>query len=152
MSSLGGIGPRSKRTAFSFIAEFKRFALKGNLIDMAVAVIIGGAFARLLDSLVKNVIMPVISLGMPADEGYLEWEIVLGEKTIPYGLFIGDVVSFFLIALTLFIFMVKILGWFNRSRKEEAVSPAPLSKDQELLMEIRDLLRERSPQRPAPES
>lgn len=144
MNQFSQIGAGSARKALSFVGEFKEFAFKGNLIDMAVAVIIGGAFGKLLDSFVKNIVMPGISLIMPGEQGYLGWEAKIGEKTVPYGLFLGEIVSFLLIALVLFIFMVKIVGLFNRAKEEEVAAPAVLSKDQELLTEIRDLLRGKS--------
>ncbi len=144
MDGLNKIGQLGGKKAFSFISEFKDFAFKGNLIDMAVGVIIGGAFGKLLDSFVKNVIMPAVSLVMPGEQGYVDWKLTIGEKTIPYGLFLGEIVSFLLIALVLFIFMVKIIGWFTRTKEEEVTAPAPLTKDQELLSEIRDLLSKNS--------
>lgn len=144
MSQLGQVGAGSAKKALSFVSEFKNFAFKGNLIDMAVGVIIGGAFGKLLDSFVKSIIMPAISLVMPGEQGYLEWKLTVGEKTIPYGLFLGEILSFLLIALVLFIFMVKIVGMFSRTKEEEAAAPPALTKDQELLSEIRDLLSEKS--------
>ena len=123
MSQLGQVGAGSAKKALSFVSEFKNFAFKGNLIDMAVGVIIGGAFGKLLDSFVKSIIMPAISLVMPGEQGYLEWKLTVGEKTIPYGLFLGEILSFLLIALVLFIFMVKIVGMFSRTKEEEAAAP-----------------------------
>jgi large conductance mechanosensitive channel len=131
------IDPRKK--AFSLAEEFKNFALKGNVIDMAVGVVIGAAFTAIVNSLVKNVIMPTVSLIPSAQHTYTEWVIPVGEKKIPYGLFLGDVVNFLIIAFVLFIFVVKILGFFMRSRTE--APPPPPTKDQELLTEIRDLLK-----------
>ena len=129
------------KKAFSLLEEFKSFALKGSVIDLAVGVIIGAAFGKIVDSLVKNILMPLISLVMPGDQGYLEWKLHVGKKDIPYGLFLGEVVSFLVVALALFIFIVKFLGWVLRTKKEEAVAPPPPTRDQELLMEIRDLLK-----------
>ena len=80
--------------ASSFFDEFSRFALKGNVVDLAVGVIIGAAFARIVDSLVKNIVMPLISLLVPSEQGYLNWKLTIGAKEIPYGLFIGDIVNF----------------------------------------------------------
>ena len=135
------IDPTKK--VFSLLDEFKAFALKGSVIDLAVGVIIGAAFAKIVDSLVKNIIMPVIGLILPGERGYESWQIVIGEgqaqKVIPYGAFIGDVVNFLLVALALYIFIVKFLGFIMRAKKEEG--PPPPTKDQELLMEIRDLLK-----------
>jgi len=136
----------STKKAFSLFDEFKNFAFKGNVIDLAIGVIIGGAFGKIVDSLVKHIIMPLVSLIMPGQQGYLGWKLVIGAKEIPYGLFIGEVVNFLIVALALYIFIVKFLGWIMKSKKEEvaeeAAAPAPLTKDQELLVEIRDLLKQ----------
>jgi large conductance mechanosensitive channel len=128
----------------SFVEEFKNFALKGNVIDLAIGVIIGAAFAKIIDSLVKNIIMPLVSLVLPGDQGYLGWKLQIGDKIIPYGLFIAEVVNFVIIALVLYIFIVKFLGWIVKTKQQEAVEPPPLTKDQELLIEIRDLLKKTS--------
>jgi large conductance mechanosensitive channel len=129
--------------AFSLVEEFKNFAFKGNVVDLAIGVIIGAAFGKLIDSLVKNVLMPLIGLLLPAEHGYLEWKWVIGSKEVPYGLFLGEAVNFLIVALALFLFAVKFLGWIARSKKEEAAAPPPLTKEQELLVEIRDLLKDR---------
>lgn len=129
------------KQAFSLLDEFKAFALKGNVIDLAVGVIIGTAFGKIIESLVKNVFMPLIGSILPGEQGYLGWKWVINGKEVPYGLFLGEVVNFLIIALVLFIFIVKFLGWIMKAKKEEAVAPPPPTKDQELLMEIRDLLR-----------
>jgi large conductance mechanosensitive channel len=131
--------PRQK--AFSLLEEFKRFAFKGNVVDLAIGVVIGTSFAKVVDSLVKNIIMPTISLLMPSQQGYLDWKVEIGKKVIPYGLFLGDLVNFLIVALALYLFIVKFLGWILRSKKAEAASPPPLTRDQELLTEIRDLLK-----------
>ena len=133
--------------AVSILGEFKAFAFKGNVVDLAVGVIIGGAFGKIVDSLVKNIIMPFIAALMPGDQSYTTWELVLNDKKIPYGLFIGEVVNFIIVAAALFFFIVKFLGFVMRTKKEEAVAPAappPPTKDQELLAEIRDLLAKRA--------
>ncbi len=118
--------------------EFKNFALKGNVVDLAIAVIIGAAFGKIIDSLVKHIIMPLISLIMPGEKGYLAWKWVVNGKEIPYGLFIGEIVNFLIIALALYIFIVKFLGMIMKSKA--AAPPAP-TQDQVLLAEIRDLLK-----------
>ncbi len=129
------------KRAFSLAEEFKTFAFKGNMIDLAVGVVIGAAFGKIIDSLVKHVIMPLVSLLLPAQQGYLDWKVVVGAKEVPYGLFLGEVVNFLIVALAIFLFIVKFLGWVTKTKKEEAASPPPLTKDQELLTEIRDLLK-----------
>lgn len=125
----------------TLVNEFKAFALKGNVIDLAVGVIIGAAFAKIIDSLVKHIIMPAVSMLLPGEQGYLAWKFVTNGKEIPYGLFIGEVVNFLVVAAALFFFIVKFLGWIMKSKKEEATEPPKRTKDQELLTEIRDLLK-----------
>ena len=127
----------------SFLKEFREFAVKGNVVDLAVGVIIGAAFGKIVDSLVKHIIMPLVSVVVPGKQSYLEWKWVLDGKEVPYGLFLGEIVNFLILALVLFIFIVKFLGWVMREKKQEAVAPPPPTKDQELLAEIRDLLKRR---------
>jgi len=128
---------------FTLVDEFKKFALKGNVIDLAVGVIIGAAFGKIIESLVKHLIMPTIGVLMPGEQGYLGWKLVINGKDIPYGLFLGEIVNFLIVAAALFFFIVKFLGWVMHTKKEESVAPAPApTKEQELLTEIRDLLRQ----------
>ena len=75
--------PPAKK-AVSLLDEFKNFAFKGNVIDLAVGVIIGGAFGKIIDSLVKHIIMPSVSLLMPSRQSYLGWKLVVGAKEVPY--------------------------------------------------------------------
>ena len=130
-----------RQRAFTLLEEFKAFALKGNVVDLAVGVIIGAAFGTIVKSLVDNIIMPLVSVVMPAEQGYKDWALVVAGKPIPYGLFLADVVHFLIVAAALFLFTVKFVGWLLRARREEAAALPPLTKDQELLTEIRDLLR-----------
>jgi large conductance mechanosensitive channel len=129
------------RKAFSLLEEFKTFAFKGNVIDLAVGVVIGTAFGKIIDSLVKNLLMPLAGLVMPSEQGYAEWKIEVGEKTVPYGLFISEVLNFLIVAMVLFLFIVKFLGWVMNVKLQDASKAKPLTKDQELLTEIRDLLK-----------
>ena len=130
------------KKAFSLLEEFKTFALKGNVIDLAVGVIIGAAFGKIIDSLVKNIIMPLVGLLVPGEHGYLGWKFVVEGKEVPYGLFIGEVVNFLIVALALFLFIVKFLGWITHARQQAAAAAAPaLTKEEVLLTEIRDLLK-----------
>jgi large conductance mechanosensitive channel len=131
------------KKALTLVDEFKAFAFKGNVVDLAVGVIIGGAFGNIVASLVKNIIMPLVGVLMPGEHGYLDWKMPINGKEIPYGLFIGDVLNFLIVALALFIFIVKFVGWLMRTKKEEAAVVPPLTKDQVLLTEIRDLLKGR---------
>ncbi len=132
----------AKNKAFSLLEEFKQFAFKGNVIDLAVGVIIGAAFGKIIDSLVKNIIMPLVSLVIPGEQGYQSWKLVVGQKEVPYGLFLGEVVNFVILALVLFVFIVKFLGWVMRTKKAEAAAPPPPTREEQLLGEIRDLLRD----------
>ena len=129
----------------SFIQDFKAFALKGNVMDMAVGVIIGGAFGKIVSSLVDDVLMPLI--GMATGNIYfanLSYQIGEGEgaAVLKYGQFIQNVVDFLIIALCIF-FMVKGIAALNRKKEEEpAPAPAPEpSAEEKLLTEIRDLLK-----------
>ncbi len=126
----------------SLFDQFKAFAFKGNVIDLAVGVVIGGAFGKIVDSLVKQIIMPLVSIILPGKQGYLDWKWVINGKEIPYGQFLGEVVNFIIVALALFLFIVKFLGWLMRKQKQESEATPPLTKDQELLTEIRDLLKQ----------
>ena len=134
-----------------FIQEFKEFALKGSVMDMAVGIIIGGAFGKIVDSLVKDVIMPPITLltdkGNFAD---LKWilrpgimegdEIIRPEVALTIGSFIQALLDFFIIALVIFL-LIKGINSFIR-KKEAAQEPAPEpSEEVKLLREIRDNLR-----------
>jgi large conductance mechanosensitive channel len=135
----------ARRKAIALLDEFKNFAFKGNVIDLAVGVIIGVAFGKIVDSLVKHVIMPLIGVIIPGEKGYVNWKWELRGQEIPYGLFLGEIVNFLIVALALYIFIVKFLGLVMKAKKEEeAAAPPPPTKDQELLMEIRDLLKQKA--------
>jgi len=134
---------KSFEMPFSLVDEFKKFALKGNVIDLAVGVIIGAAFGKIIESLVKHLIMPTLGVLLPGEQGYLGWKLAIAGKEIPYGLFLGEVLNFLIVSLALFFFIVKFLGWVLKTRKEEAAAPALVPTiDQELLTEIRDLLKQ----------
>jgi large conductance mechanosensitive channel len=141
-----------------YLREFKEFAVKGNVIDLAVAVIIGGAFGKIVSSLVADVVMPIIGV-LVGGLNFSGWKIILKKAvmgvdgvataqaiTLNIGSFIQNIFDFLIIALAIF-FMVKIIGKIkSRLVKEEEDAkkeekPKPLSKDQELLVEIRDLLK-----------
>ena len=139
--SVGSLMGDSGKKALSLFEEFKNFAFKGNVVDLAVGVIIGAAFGKIIDSLVKHVIMPLISIVLPGEKGYTDWSRTYNGKVIPFGLFLGEIVNFLIIARVLYIFIVKFLGLLMKSKKQEEVAPPPLTKDQELLMEIRDLMK-----------
>jgi large conductance mechanosensitive channel len=130
------------KQALSFFDEFRAFAFKGSVIDLAVGVIIGGAFGNIVNSLVHNIIMPLVGVILPGKHGYENWVLVIGGKAVPYGKFLGDTVNFLIVALALYVFIVKFIGWIMAFKKEQATEAPPLTKDQELLTEIRDLLKD----------
>lgn len=132
--------------AYSLLEEFKKFAFKGNVIDLAVGVIVGTAFGKLVDSLVKNLIMPILGVILPGNKGYLGWKWTIDGKEVAYGLFLGDVLNFLIVAVAMFVFIVKCVGWLTKSAPD---SP-PLTAEQQLLTEIRDLLRRDVDKNPSP--
>lgn len=129
------------------IAEFKEFISRGSVIDLAVGVIVGGAFTTIVNSLVDDIVMPIISLITGGiDLTSLAFTIKLPDElvdvapaTIKYGLFIQNIINFFLIALVIF-FMVKAINAFRKKKEEEPEAPAEPSEEVKLLTEIRDLM------------
>lgn len=144
----------------SFVKEFKEFAVKGNVIDLAVGVIIGGAFGKIVTSLVNDLIMPPISL-LIGDKGFVNFYVPLSAKVrefvttnptasledarkigpvFAWGNFATEVINFLILAMIIFL-MVKAINKMKRKQEEvPAAAPAP-TQDQVLLTEIRDLLR-----------
>ncbi len=136
-----------------FLNEFKEFAMKGNVIDMAVGVIIGGAFGKIVSSLVNDIIMPVMSI-VTGGDGYknlkyvitqgqaaTETQAAIEEVSINYGIFIQNIVDFLIIAFSIFVALRVIMKF--KKKEEEAPAPAPApSKEEVLLTEIRDLLKQ----------
>lgn len=142
-----------------FIQDFKAFALKGNVIDMAVGVIVGGAFGKIVSSLVDDIIMPVITIctgntgfgnmkyvihhAEPADAAL--GKAAVEEVAINYGMFIQNIVDFLIIALSIFV-ALRVTMKFMKKEKEVEAAPAPApepSGEEKLLTEIRDLLKDR---------
>lgn len=117
-------------------AEFKKFALKGNVLDLAVAVIIGAAFGKIVTSLVNDIIMPIVGLATFGEDFSK-----LSYKAIKYGVFLQSVVDFFITAFAIFLFIKLITRFKKKKEEEKAVAPKPDLKE-ELLIEIRDLLKE----------
>lgn len=120
--------------------DFKEFALKGNVIDLAVAVVIGGAFGKIVSSLVEDIIMPIVAF-LTSGVNFTEMAYQYGKVTIAYGNFIQSIVDFIIIAFSIFI-AVRLITKF---RKKEVAEPAPEEPakptEAELLTEIRDLLK-----------
>lgn len=129
----------------NFFQEFKTFAMKGNVIDLAVGVIIGTAFSKIVSSLVNNLLMPILSLIIGkisiSDLSVTIASRIGGEPIIlQYGLFLQNIIDFLIIALSIFI-ALKFVNKLMRTDKKEEVKPSVLTKDQVLLTEIRDLLK-----------
>lgn len=122
--------------------EFKKFAIRGNVIDLAVGVIIGGAFGKIVSSLVNDIIMPLVGLILGGiDFSGLSWKV--GEAEVKYGAFLQTVVDFLVIAFSIFLFVKLLNNLHERIKKqEETKQTAPtMTKEQQLLTEIRDLLK-----------
>ena len=122
-----------------FIKEFKEFISRGSVIDLAVAVVIGGAFTKIVNSLVDDIIMPIIGVII----GGINFEnlmLTVGTAEIKCGMFIQAVVNFLLIALVIFT-IIKAINKFKKKEEEKPEEPAAPSEDIVLLTEIRDLLR-----------
>ena len=151
----------AKEKTGGFFAEFKRFIARGNVMDMAVGVIIGGAFGKISTSLVNDVIMPAVSM-LTGGVDFSNWKIVLKaavassdgiidpatEVAINYGNFLATILDFLIIAFAVFC-LIKFLNGLHRKKEEEpapAEEPAPPepTKEEVLLTEIRDLLKENS--------
>ena len=139
-----------------FMEEFKAFAMRGNVLDMAVGVIIATAFGKITTSLVNDIIMPAVSVVTgsdgftnmkyvitPAQEATAEGVAAVEEVAINYGLFIQNIVDFLIIALSIFIALRVIMKFKKAEAKAEAAPPAP-SNEEVLLTEIRDLLKKQS--------
>lgn len=144
----------------SIVQEFKEFAVKGNVMDLAVGVIIGGAFGKIIDSVVGDLIMPFISWILGGKVDFSNWFLVLGDNpnnisnlaaakeaglnVFAYGNFITILINFILLAWVVFC-LVKFMNKLRREKvAAEPAAPAPTPEDIELLREIRDELKKRS--------
>ena len=135
----------------SFLSEFKKFAMRGNVIDLAVGVVIGGAFGKIVSSLVSDVIMPMVGL-LVGGINFQEWAITLKEATIDaagavvpavtlgIGNFIQTMFDFMIIAFAIFI-VIKAINRISRKKEEAPAAPPEPSKEEVLLSEIRDILK-----------
>ena len=145
-----------------FFEEFKAFAMRGNVLDMAVGVVVGGAFGKITTSLVNDIIMPIIGV-LTGGISFADWKIVLkeavthvaedgstvtdvAEVAITYGNTIAIIIDFIIIAFAVFC-MVKTINSLHRKKEEAAPEPAPeepaAPTAEELLTEIRDLLKDK---------
>jgi len=125
------------------IKEFKEFIARGNVIDMAVGVIIGGAFGKIVTSIVNDVLMPLIGVLIGGID-FTGLKFKIGEAEVLYGNFLQNVIDFLIIAFCIFI-LVKIVNKITRKKEEPAAEevPAPKPEDVVLLEEIRDLLKQK---------
>jgi len=118
------------------LKEFKEFAMKGNIVDLAVAVIIGGAFGKVITSLTDSIISPIIALIL-GKGGMSEVSFTIGKTVFPVGILIQSIIDFILIAFVLFL----IIRTMNSMKKKEEAAPAATPEDVQLLREIRDALK-----------
>ena len=131
-----------------FISEFKEFAMKGNVMDMAVGVIIGGAFGKIVSSLVDDILMPLVGV-VTGNVDFTKLQFAFGEgdmsAVLKYGNFIQNVVDFLIVAFCIFL-MIKGIAKLTAKKEEAPAEPAPEpepSAEEKLLSEIRDLLKEK---------
>lgn len=131
----------TKEKATGFVAEFKEFIARGNVMDMAVGVIVGGAFKAIVDSLTADIIMPIIGIFVKADT-FAALSVQVGNATITYGNFIQAIFNFLVMALIVFL-MVRSINRFRRKKEEIPPAPPAPSSEEVLLTEIRDLLKDK---------
>lgn len=131
-----------KEKSKGLLNEFKTFILRGNVMDLAVGVLIGSAFQNLVTSLTKNIISPI--LGCFSEVDFSEFVLKVGKLNLTYGQFITDVINFIIMAFVIFL-LVKAMNFIESigKKKEEEVKKEPIKTDEtKLLEEIRDLLKE----------
>ena len=131
-----------------FLEEFKAFAMRGYVLDMAVGVVIGGAFGKITTSLVNDIIMPLISM-LTGGIDFSSWKWVLkaaegdaADVAVNFGSFVAVVLDFIIIAFAVFC-MVKAINKFHKKKEEAPAAPPEPSAEEKLLTEIRDLLKEK---------
>ena len=122
----------------SWLKEFREFATKGNVVDLAVGVIIGTAFGKIISSLVADIIMPLIGI-LIGGVHYEDLVIEVGDAQVTYGKFLQNVIDFIVIAFVIFL-MVRVINHFRRQQEKEPKA-APPPRQEQLLEEIRDLLK-----------
>jgi large conductance mechanosensitive channel len=150
MSQGDAVTRQAMGKALSLFEEFKAFALKGNVIDLAIGVVIGTAFGKVVSAMVTDVLMPIATWPLQEAGGAeeltkgLAWNLGSKKNVLDLGAFLNEVVSFLIVSAALFMFIVKFLGWIMKNKRHEAVVPPPPTKEHELLMEIRDLLKQRT--------
>lgn len=126
----------------NLLKEFKTFALKGNVLDLAIGVIIGAAFGKIVSSLVSDIIMPVIGLLLGGVD-FSGLKATIGDATLTYGVFLQTVVDFLIVSFSIFLF-IRTINRFKRKEEEKSEEPPAPSKEEVLLAEIRDLLKQQN--------
>ena len=124
-----------------FLQEFKTFAMRGNVMDLAVGVIVGGAFSSITNSLINDIIMPIVGIFV-SQASFADLTLSVGGAVITYGNFIQAVLTFVILAFVVFCMVKAVNRVAHTQKKEEAPPPAP-TQVEKLLTEIRDLLKER---------
>ena len=122
-----------------FIKEYREFILKGNVVDLAIAVVLGAAFGAVVTSLTESFLMPLISM-VVGKNGVQNLSYTVGETVFPYGKFLQAVINFLLIALVLFM-VVRTMNRMKRKKEEVAPAPPEYTLSEKLLMEIRDSVK-----------
>lgn len=120
--------------------DFKEFAMKGNVIDLAVAVVIGAAFGKIVSSLVDNIIMPLVGILTGGVDFTKSFVLKVGDAEVAFGVFLQSIIDFVIIAFAIFMF-VRILSKLQRKKEEEPEATPEVDAKEELLVEIRDLLK-----------
>ncbi|MFF3924861.1 large conductance mechanosensitive channel protein MscL [Paenibacillus lactis] len=126
----------------NLLKEFRAFALKGNVLDLAIGVIIGAAFGKIVSSLVSDIIMPLMGLLMGGVD-LSGLKATLGDATITYGVFLQTVLDFLIVSFSIFMF-IRALNRFKRKEEAKPDEPPAPSKEEVLLTEIRDLLKQQN--------
>lgn len=124
-----------------FLEEFKAFIARGNVMDMAVGVIIGGAFSAITTSLINDIVMPILGI-FTGSISFADLSITINEAVISYGNFIQAVLNFIIMAFIVFC-LIKTMNKLHRKKEEAPPPPPEPSAEEKLLTEIRDLLREK---------
>ena len=124
-----------------FMEEFKQFIARGNVMDMAVGVIIGGAFGTITTSLVNDIVMPLLGI-FTGSISFADLSVEVGSAVISYGNFIQAVLNFLIMAFVVFC-LIKTINKFHRKKEEAPPAPPEPSNEEKLLTEIRDLLKEK---------
>ena len=125
-----------------FLQEFKEFAMRGNVMDLAVGVIVGGAFSSITTSLINDILMPIIGIFV-SEASFADLTVTVGSAVVAYGNFIQAIINFLIMAFVVFC-MVKGINRLSRKKEEVPPPPPPAepSQEEKLLTEIRDLLKE----------